>query len=1066
MVTDAERRRAWLALNVHLQALFNERRWLQPEDWTIHVGLSGYFREPTVPAEFRDTARARRLGITSRYFLGRVGKPCRASRSNGWVSVSLPPDLVDEPLEYTVAFLLKPRADLVWDDAAELSACGFPNTDVADQLSTRTRQQVYGGALRDIRLPPSDAAVRSLHGDATFAAAAAEKATYAGEDWLYYPKWLEEKPSEPRDRVFGFDRLSDDYLRLNFLPIELQKHFVYVVLRIPSERVSVLARLYRDEGRPDMPLFHEVLNVQGLTEYGDHFALATELLRRRAAGSRKPPAEAWFLYALQGTDQAPPCFAGPVEDGPGIALQLLEQVVDPQHMVQSVRGRAWNDVEDDKRKWSSRDWLKELIRLRFSEPWVWFKRDPQVEMFYDIDRESLFLRELRAEVEASTGGLKAQLRKFLDEVTRDPGLHLVRRGSTFGSKRVVGSDDSYVYLYDNARHLLTRLPMYAFWRDVNVSRISTVIYENTRGMIPIAKVIVWGGTLVAGAAVVGTQTLVALGRQYVGEKLRGVVVNEAVERAVNTVRERLLLSLLGPIMALVPAEYTKEGSAKNHLFRFFKGFIQGYTHDAMAAMFGRWESLARLEPAAYRTLKLMMKLEAVVRMVDEKVSALKGYLDQRKAELLLTRFARVLMDATTGILGFVNALYFLDYEKVKELLAAYAEITGEKMPTRAEWDELRHKHLLETFKQYEEGIRREQVDLRALYADVRTGLDITQKVVRAAESAYVVNVVSGGLLTAMVMFALVKLGKFAAKVTLAAGAAAGAGALVVAAVDEKFRKEVKETVTDIATLIRDNAADVAGRVVGFVFGRHFTTARSERLGQLVGQLYGGITLNKGVFGKDEKTWTQRYKEGTIHRSVLKSQLTVSPVLPILKLLLFNYVYMAEKVIGDSRKSWGEIEKGLEDILLGDPRYRDIFTDDRPLTPANLLRIIALVDDTLQAWLKRLSEDPELAFRIGQVAELLGRIRPDKVPTLKMLRDGTFPEGGWSREAVLFVVLSHLQASLRFLAQSIQAMHTPIEADDPRLSISLVLGLLGFEQNDQEVLEVLDRNFAELVGAEG
>jgi hypothetical protein len=1057
---SAAEKQAWLALKVHLYALFNERRWLEPEDWQVHVGLSGYYTKPTVPADFKDQARARQLNLLANYFIGRLPTPVSVRRvPDGAVNIVLPSTLFDQPLTTTEAFLLKRRADLVWDDDAELAACQFPNTDVATELGTRVRQEVYGGSLLHIKLPPGEMGVSSVEGDATFAAAAAEKATYAefSGDWLYYPKWRQPKPVERKHRRFEMDHLSDDYLRHNFQAFDLQKDSVYLLLRIPAAGVSALLRLYLDEPLLGQTLFHEVITVQGLSTVGDHFAMMSEILHPTERVREKPRAEAWFVYALEGTTAPPPFFAKTVAAAPDLSLNVMEQVVDPQYMVQSIRGLPWHQIEEDHRRWSARDWLRELIRLRFSEPWVWFMKDPGIEMAYEINREELFLRELRAEIARTTGPMKERLQTFLQTAQSDPGLHLVRRGRRFGPTQVVGSDDAYVYLYDKRRKLLTRLPMYAFWRDENVKAMAAEISRNTRGMIPIAKALTFGGVAVAGWAVVGTQTLLSLAREYVVDRITGEVVSEAVKRAIKTLQERILLSILAPVMALVPSESTSAGTPRNHLFRFFKGFIQGYANDALAAMFSRWESVARLEPAAYRAVKLLMKIEAVVRLVDEKISELGRLMDQRRAELLLNRFAVVLMSATTGFMGVVNALYFLEYHTVRELLAAYADLTGEKMPTKIEWDRLRHAHMLETFRQYAEGIEREQVDLKELYASTRQGLDVIQKIVWIAGATYVVNVASGGMLTALVGFALVKTAKFSAKVV-----AAGAASMVlITAVDGKMRELVWDTIRDIASAIKENAADVATRSAGFVFGRHLTPDRTERIGQLVGQLYGGITLNKGVFGKD-KSWIERFERRKISRHVLKTQLAVSPVLPILKLLLFNYTYMIEKVIADSRQSWGEFEKQIADILV-DPD--EILRDDKPLTLANLLRIIALADDTLQAWLTRLSQDPELAFRIAQVAQELDRIRPDKLPTIAMLRDGSFPEGGWSREAMLFVLLSHLQASLRFIAQSIRAMHTPIESDDPRLNIALVLGLLGFEQDENEVLEILDRNFDDLAGTE-
>jgi len=1038
-----------------MQALYNEAKWLNASDWTVFAGLSDYLAQPVAPPGFADTARAKALGTEATYGYALLDTPVAITEgTDGWVSVKLPKTLFDPGrMTFRPAYLLERRADLVWDDAAELDACLFPNTDVAVRLTPGTRRQVYGGPIFGIKPPESGPSSGGFFDDgSTFMAAAAEKATYdAADQWAYYPKWLKKNPAGAADRVFGFDRLSDRYLQLNFHAFDLQKDAVYLILRIGGDRASALLRLYQDNTKPSRPLRYEAMNVHGMSVYGDTFAAAAEYLKRLAERSKtKVSAEAWFFYAIGGPDQPPSFFAKPAPTV--FSMTSLEQVVDPQHMVQSIRGLGWHEIENERKNWSARTWLKDLVRLRFSEPWVWFWNNAHIQMFYGIDREALFLREIRAAEKAAVGGLKVQLRKFREAAERDKTLHLVRRGSTYGgAKRVVGSDDAYVYLYDNHRKLLTRLPMYAFWKSLNISMISTVIYNNTRGMIPIAKAITWAGVAVMGWAVIGTATLVNGFRMYVQERIRGIVVDKVLEKQFRELRDRVLLSLLNPLLALIPTD--GPDSTSKRAFAFFKGFIQGYTHDSFVAMFKRWESLAKLEPAALRSLKLMMKIESVLRMVDEKISAVKAKVDAKTAKLLTTQVGKAFTDATTGIIGIVNNLYFLEYDRVKSCLQVYVELTGEKMPTAADWDKLRHKHLLETFREYEAGIRKEQVDLADLYGNVRTGLTVLQRAVQAAEGLFILNVASGGLLTAMVMFALAKGGKVAVKVA----AAAGGAVIIGSAVNDKFRAEVWETLKDIGS--------ITAKGLSFILGTTINPARMERLGQLVGQLWGGITLNKTVFGPGGKTWTERWRSKKSYKSFvtkdfLKSQLSVSPFLPIIKLALFNYVFLIEKVVADSKKAWDQLEDKLETALLGDPAFRDIFEEDKELTLAKILEVIAVVDEVLTAWLKKLGEEPELAVQVTKVADLLQKISPAQLPTFKMLRDGTFPDGGWSRAAVLFVMLSHLQCSLRFIVQAIEAMHTPIKSDDPELSIAFVLGLLGFQQSESEVLEILDRNFDE------
>ncbi len=104
-----------------------------------------------------------------------------------------------------------------------------------------------------------------------------------------------------------------------------------------------------------------------------------------------------------------------------------------------------------------------------------------------------------------------------------------------------------------------------------------------------------------------------------------------------------------------------------------------------------------LEPAAYRTVKLLMRFEGILRWVDEKISALKDYLNKNIAEALSNRFVAV--QAGTGLIALVDALYFLDYKQAKGFFELYAEMAGVQAPSEADWRhcqlERKYAHRLE-----------------------------------------------------------------------------------------------------------------------------------------------------------------------------------------------------------------------------------------------------------------------------------------------------------------------------------------------------------------------------------
>lgn len=1059
-------RQALTTLLDAMHAVFNEQKLLSADDWKIHIGFADYREQPAAPHDFKDKVRAKALGAESRYTIGVFDSPVTAhTDADGEASFVLPSrlDPTRTPMRTTPAYFFRRRADLILDDEAEMVRCAFPYTEVATELTTAYRSKVYNNYLINI-LPPQFESGGFFDSGSNFTAMAGERATYSTLDpsQPYYPKWLVESPKKPADRKFGFDQLTDVYIKENFRRFELQKNIVYVYLRLAGDSVAALIQLDVDITRVEAVTW-KVFNAEGLPSFGDYFAIARDYIENiKKKKVMKLEAEAWFFYALDGTNEFLDLLTS--DDAPRKHTDTnayFEQVVDPQFVVQSTRGRALNDLEDDKKNLGSRDWLKEMVRLRFSEPWVWFWNNTYQQMFYDIDRKELFLDELRTAELKAAGPLKQKLRGFREEAERDKKILLVRRGSEYGGdKRVIGSDSSYVYFYNNQRNLVTRQPMGVFWRNTNISMISSVIYKNTGGMIPICKVLCWGGVAVMGWGIFGTAELVQGFRQYVADRARGFLLDEALYERFTQIRNRILLSVLNPVLALIPID--KSNSPTWREDAFFRGFIFGYTHDAFVAMYHRWESFAALEPASYKAIKLLMKIEGILRQVDEKLSLIKDKISMRIGNLLLDRFVSSFVDAMQGMIGMVNNLYFLDYERVEEFLETYEDLTGKKGPNKNEWDKLRHKHMLQTFREYHVAIEKEATNVQEIYADVKKGIVILQRAVRLAETFLIVEVVSGGVLMAMIWHALAKGGKFALK----AGKVVGIAAIVGSAVSSTFREELIEVLKDFGKVTAKGGA----RVLSFTLGSTITPERMERLGQLIGQLWGGFTLNKAVFSK--KTWrenwdTSKSYKGFVTTNFLKSQLSVSPVLPIIKLALFNYVFLIEKVIKESKEHWKEFEAQVDLILDGDPEFADIIENDHQLTLTKILKIINAVDLMLTKWLKKLAEEPDLTLRIKLIADLLEKVSPSQLPTFQMLRDGTFPDGGWSREAVMFVVMSHLQASLRFFAKSIEDLHQPVDPkDDKSISVMYLLQLLGFQQGESKLQEVLDRNFDDIFEAPG
>jgi hypothetical protein len=1075
MATKQEFEHAKVALSVFTQVVFNIAKVLDARDWQIFAGLGRYSKIDLPPPGVTDLARAKRLNIASKYMTVLQKEPAAKANDDGSVSsvyfFTSADNIPQSEVRLIPAFFVKRRADLVWDDATELLASEFPYTNVATKLSASVRRKVYGSSLSEVKPPEEDANTGFFDDGSRFYAMAATQATYdtGANGQPYYSKWLAPNPTAPKDRQFGFDKLSDQYLQLNYLPYDLEKGFVHLYLEIG--RMMVVVKLMID-GKDQLQ--HEGIYGKGVPEVGNYFDVVSKYIAEQKAKNVKLRGTASFVYSIEGSTN-PPKFTQQQSTSGGLMLNVMEQVVDPQAVVQEARGLAIDAIDKAQQKWTSRDWLREMVRLRFSEQWVWFWKNSYIEMFYQIDRDKLFLNELRAAQKTAVGPLRRTIDDLIKAANANPNLYLVKRGSKYGpDKRVMGSDDSYVYFYNNNTRLVTRLPMFVFWRDQNVSQISQVIYDATKGMIPIVKAIVWTGTFVMAAGVIGTETLVQGAREYVGEyiadKISGAAIQKLITETFKRFRLRLMALLILPVLDLLGRKIFGETTAGRKIFSFLEGFAEGFTEHAFQAIIRRWESVLNLEPAAYRAVKLLMRIEGILRWVDEKMSAFKAYINETVAKALAYRFVDIAVEAGTALIALIDNLYFLDYKRAKGFLELYAEIAEVQVPSQQDWDRWRHRHFLETFRYYKDEIQSTGKDVADVYNDVQGAVQTAMKVVKTTEYAVgAVALTNFALAGGLVPLMLLSLKKVATKVgaiattkpgkivTAGAGTAAAGGFVAALLLSDDFAKDVAEFAGGFG-----KAAGALGS--GAAATADFTWAtpdRMQRFGQILGVVVASVVISRAVIKKGEwqKRWTSRKGIPSFWaKETLRQQFNINPLLPGLKLALFHYVEMVQEVITDSDTAWNDFQDKAAAILLGenDPALAGIVEEDKGITLPKLIDILKLADALLLKWLKQLAETPGLTEEISKITEKLKTITPSQLPPLDKL---TNDPAEWAREAIMYMVLTHLQGGLNMLIHSLQSMLEPINPKDPNpVSVGFVLQTLGFNLQEADAMDALDRNF--------
>lgn len=1075
--------RFWEIQEKRIDYACNIRHWLNPKNWNITIGYSDYLYSPIPPYSFKEKKRAANLNILCNYHIIYNTRPIEYSIDpESGLYEFLPPKreqnkaLLKNIIASKQMYFMDEKVDLVWATAEELEDVRIYYVDAKSiaTISQETREKVYGNHVTNAK-PPGHA-INDVVGVAVpnerFIEAIAQFATYGPSDLIYYNKWKinnnKEKTIRSKRSLNNFDILSDEYLKYNFKAFELQKNMMYVLLELafPDQNGDCLAliELFQQENL----LKYKLLISVGINVIGNPFIAFSKRLEDRVnelypfslnsifdISDNKIKGSALFFYSAKGTINQ--FNFKPINSSLTLRTQSYEQILDPQYLVQKFRGYNVHEIDKSEEKWDEKDWLKQLVRLYFSEQWVYLNNN-DVNTASGINRDKLFLDKLRKELKLSKGPFKENLNRLIKKAEDDKSFFLVRRGYKYGQyKRIIGSDSSYVYLFNNNTQLLTRMPMFAFWFNVYQNELWDDVFEQTKWIIPASKLVVWGSTgIIVGALFLEylvVENFLVGAKRYLIKKVEEVVISKLIEERFNALINRLYLLLFDTILSLFPS------ISKNNIlelpYRFLKGLLHGYTHDAINSLLNNAISIANLEPKSYKAYKACEKINATINKVDEKITLIKPLLDNQLTETLLSNFSQAFTDAIISIMAILHNLYFLDYEQVEIYLDVYTELTGAEKITKSDWDQLRFNHLLETIKSYDKSIKEAQTTVKDIYSDAKHHIDFFEKAVQHAELLMLTNIATGGLLIALFVGAmgsfLKNTGKWGSIVVLPG---LSSGILIGAAVNKDVRDGV---INGLNTLIDSRLGKI-------------TPDKMELLGQFIGQIWGGISLNKTVFGKNE-TWTGRVKSSDnagsfFTKSFLVNETKISPVLPILKLILFKYTYLIERFIKTSKQEWEKLSTEIEDIL-NENEFSDIIKEDKSFTIGKLLQIIAVINNVISNWLKELSKIPELTSNITKFSERLKSLSPQQIPTFNQMRNGGKSIEDWGEyaaETFLFIFLSQLNTSLIGLTKSIELMAKPVNPDStPGISIIFLLQIIGLQINDKEIKHILERDFENVFG---
>lgn len=1006
----------------HVEGFFNSQSDLFPDLWDVHLGL--FLKDKPVSPD----ARTKRLGLATPYFF---------KYDTTAVTVTELPDFTkfvfDAPNVFAGnsftppvdLFVLERRADFIWDTKEELLASRFPYYEVVTQLSHATRVKAYGTLLGAIRKPESDSPAGPLKG---FFEAASQNATYDHTDDFrnYYSKWLAAEPKKAEERIFQLDKLSDQYLKLNFTPLELQRDRVYLLIFLGD--IFVLFQLFFSGTGKKRRLNITLWKALGITDDRNVLSLIS---KNYPATVPTPLPKMFFVYALDGSDGLPG-WLSPVRTGKIIFPD--QEVIDPRYHVKQVWNIPHEDPDPSETKnWAYKDWVKELIRVKFSDQWLWLRDNPYGGRNTPRpDREKLFLKEIRDAAAESKGETRKKLLNFIREAEGDKHLYMVRRGSKNSDYlRIIGSDEHYVYLYHKNIEIIIRINQETYFEDYfAIGLFAKVIYQNTAWIIPFAKIISWGGVAVMGAGIFGTAALAQGARSYLSERISSAALKPAIQKLLRKFETELVLMFVNAVLAFFP---------KTRNTALVRGFLTGYTTDTFEALFSKWYSLASLEPTSYKVLKYTYQFQAALGRLDDKLSLIKSSVDDQTAKILEDRFVKFLVSAWQAIIMLTHSLYYLDYDQIKPLLDILAKAGAKAPTTKQEWDRFRHENMLKCLLEFDKVIKDAKVDVADVYGDVQKAVQSGRKAFWLANVAFSFNKASGGMLTDIVVLGpLVGLGIGAAAVTNFQTTYKVASKTVSLFIDELMQLE------------------------------KYGPKEMEQFGRLLGKLVGALTINKKLFGPKmslRERWKIRNLGRRVKESLIHGELGLGFILPLIKLLLFHYVIMIEGVIDASKQvkaRWDTLQDEIEVILFGDPNTWDIFPpDEESVNLEKIARIIVKLDEILTDWLKDLGKIPDLQEKIKLMVAKLKTTTPPQVPSLEDIIDGKVG-AEWSQKALTFLMFWGLHAALK---QFVEALQYFTETTNPKgpvaLSIAGLFELLGFQLNSDQVSTILDSNMDDL-----
>lgn len=918
------------------------------------------------------------------------------------------------------------RADLVYDDLAAATAANFKHRFIFDY---ETPRRAYDANVNELLLPAELLPKPGSNGFAQVRAAR-EKAfrahvhlfgTYESRGRHldvgdYYPKWKTKQPLDAKQRMFRPTLLSDQYLKECFTEHLLTKDENYLMVQLP--RTRLVYRL-RWEVKPSAAKPVHFI-VEPLLSIGDALDAAA------VKGKKKPQAEdddantnlqfpikAVVFHSLDGTDQ--PANRIPFGEMKYTAGRQNSFVVNYKAYVRWYYGPGKElDFGED------REWFERFTEVFFGDQSYpialnVFPSEP-------IDRETLFLGELRKEAGQASGSFKEQLDSVIAWCDADEHRFVFTQGMKLGTegheRELIGISHNDVYEWHPQTELVTTTPITTWLIDFQRGLVMAEVYKNTAGMLPIITVIVWGGVLVMTGGVLGLgNSLAGLARKTVMElskQLAGKFVEKNVAREA---RPFLIAMLMQAIMHFIPKNDSK-------IHAFVHGLVKGYGGGAVSHYLSeiddRLERQIKAIPriaaniatrGGYRAYVIYEKVKNAVVKITGVTRALRLVLVDDRARLVAQQFARLSEYVGFAFLIILFVVVYLDW--------VYRERPGLVLD---KWIEKQRKTLqwmvVNTGDEIVTYAKELQNDLRSLSHDL-TGEAASNAVRKHDErlSKAIVGKLHDGVAT-------------------------------LPAIADFLQHLLEEVgITDWEELKKLGFTELMARGISALPTQGLLTVQIEKFGAALGELIGTIMLERRIVPEGVSKRSKFMGMGP--PDAIKGALAGGTWRALLKFAIYP--------LKDFGSVPAAMKRGL-DHAGGLHTNRFSKSNHRDTSYRDLLRDLLGDEDELARRLARLADDAGLPAKLEKLLAS-ARIQDKLPPTLETLLKND--DADWPADAIMFVLYTWLRLGLHHILEAFKL----IEDDAPyakQFKLSQLLDIIGLDiALDDKTLAALKGTFTRI-----